>query len=112
MSAEISAEQTPSAKRRKLDSGIVQDPELWMSDGNIVVTAVETTEKESITHAFRVHKSVLAKHSPVFGDLFTLPQAAETEQYEGIPVVKLPDHYRDIRGLLRLFYNPGCVELL
>lgn len=80
-----------------------------MSDGNIVIAAVETSETKTVTHAFRVHQSLLSKHSTVFRDMFTLPQSLDVEQYEGVPVVKLPDRYRDVKGLLRMFYDPGYV---
>lgn len=41
--------------------------EPWLEDGNI---ALEAGAKQ-----FRVHKSILAKHSTVFRDMFTLPRA-------------------------------------
>lgn len=58
-------------------------------------------------YGFRVHQSVLSKHSPVFQDLFSLPQSADAENYEGIPVlVTLTDPYKDVKGLFRMLYNP------
>lgn len=74
---------------------------------------------------FRVHKSVLSMHSPVFNDMFTLPDTAAcselvgrqaesvnstsgsvNETYEGVPVVELPDTVEQVEQLLSIFYNP------
>lgn len=72
---------------------------------------------------FRVHKSVLSMHSPVFNDMFTLPDTCSelvgrqaegvngtsgsvNETYEGVPVVELPDTVEQVEQLLSIFYNP------
>lgn len=108
MSHSPAAEAGPSSgiKRPRLDHSFVQDPHLWMNDGNIIVTAVEETEDDKTTYAFRVHQSLLAKHSPVFQDLFTVSNTAKLKRYEDIPIVALPDPYKDVKGLLQMFYDP------
>ncbi|KAI0713854.1 hypothetical protein C8Q76DRAFT_471443 [Earliella scabrosa] len=55
-----------------------RDPEVWLSDGNIVVVSRNV--------AFRVHKSVLSHHSDVFRDLFSLPDQGVDEMMDGCPV--------------------------
>lgn len=95
------------SKRRRIEHSLVRDTDLWMGDGNIIVAAVEETEEDKVTYAFRVHLSVLSKHSPIFEDLLTLPQAANSETYEGLPVVTLPDPYHDVKGLLQMIYDPS-----
>ena len=73
---------------------IKRDEQVWLTDGNIVVVAADTV-------AFRVHKSVLALRSGVFGDLFSLPNAdeAKMETMDGCPVVRVSDAPDDIRRL-------------
>ncbi|PIL33297.1 hypothetical protein GSI_04747 [Ganoderma sinense ZZ0214-1] len=103
---------TNDKKRRRLDSGdsfdegsgrqqttldgVQRDQEVWLPDGNIVVTAQKV--------AFRIHKSVLALHSEVFRDLFVVSSSASTasdpmEMIDDCPVVKLPDNSIDLRHL-------------
>jgi len=81
-----------------------------MSDGNIILATVkETDDHEKVHHLFKCHKSVLGMHSPVFQNLFTLPQGADAEEYDGLPVAVLPDAYEDVRGLLLMLYNPTVI---
>lgn len=72
---------------------------LWFEDGNIVLATT--------TLLFRVHRGLLARHSTVFEDLFSLPQPEEqVETYEGIPVVELPgDDSEDVKHLLHCIYD-------
>ncbi|KAL6298835.1 hypothetical protein BKA93DRAFT_713268, partial [Sparassis latifolia] len=80
------------------------DAEFWFADGNIVLIMDCT--------AFRVHQSVLSRHSDIFRDLFTIPQPADTETMFGCPVVQIYDPLSDIRLLLRVLYDGGrhCLE--
>lgn len=74
------------------DSEVQKDEEVWLPDGNVVVVCRNT--------AFRLHKSVLARHSEVFRDLFTLPEAGVDEYMEDCPVVHLnSDDPHDLRHL-------------
>lgn len=54
----------PVAERKR-------DAEFWYSDGNIILVARDVE--------FRVFKGILAEHSPVFRDMFSLPQPAPAE---------------------------------
>lgn len=104
--------QTP-AKRRRIDQSgeLVPDPELWLEDGNVIITAIDepaSTSGESTTYGFKCHKSVLAKQSSVFQTLFAMPpSAAAADVYEGLPLVALTDRYADVKGLLHYVYEPG-----
>ena len=90
------------AKRRKLNNEqrVEQeghDSEFWFDDGNIILVAQQGVE-------FCVYKGLLIKHSPVFRDMFTLPQeptGAKEGQLSELPVVHLPDHPHGVRCLLR-----------
>ncbi|KAF8509838.1 hypothetical protein JB92DRAFT_2831819 [Gautieria morchelliformis] len=72
--------------------------ELYMDDGNLIVAAKDV--------AFRVHRSILARHSEVFRDMFevvSLPSDAEI--YDGHPVVPLSDAPEDVLRLLCALYD-------
>ena len=80
-----------------------EDEEVWMEDGNIVVSA--GTDPIVL---FRCHRFVLAKYSEVFKDMFSLPEsgASATETYRNIPRVHLAgDSPEDVRDLLRMMYD-------
>lgn len=96
---------TPSNKRRKLDIERRQDPDVWMSDGNIIVAAADLTDDDKPVYMIKCHKSVLSLYSPVFEDLFKLAIPSDTEEYEGLPIVTLTDCYKDVKGLIRMLYD-------
>ncbi|KAH8114970.1 hypothetical protein DFH11DRAFT_1590720 [Phellopilus nigrolimitatus] len=99
-------------------------PSLWISDGNIVLSANKNsgTEHESSKSEvlFRVHKGVLARHSQVFAGMFTLPEVSEfapgvrknaNEMYEGVPFIVMPDSADEIEAMLHVLYDPLYLKL-
>ncbi|KAJ7610274.1 hypothetical protein DFH06DRAFT_1246302 [Mycena polygramma] len=103
----------PPAKRQRRDSNpsittidISSDPpqnlpvrsEIWMPYGDIILQAENTL--------YRVNRDILARHSPVFQDVFLIPQPPNEETLEGCPIVQLSDSALDIQLLLAAFYNP------
>lgn len=79
--------------------------EFWLYDGSIVL-AVENT-------LFRVHQTILANHSEVFADLFTIPQPDGEEMIDGCHVVRLfDDNENQFADLLRAMYHPEYVLYL
>lgn len=79
--------------------------EFWLYDGSIVL-AVENT-------LFRVHQTILANHSEVFADLFTIPQPDGEEMIDGCHVVRLfDDNENHFTDLLRAMYHPEYVLTL
>lgn len=78
------------------------------SDGDIVLRA--GTEPDS-KHDFRVHKFILSLASPVFKDMFAIPQPSDQSQNQSsdIPVVDIPDSPEVFNIILQYIY-PG-VEL-
>ncbi|EIW56923.1 uncharacterized protein TRAVEDRAFT_128165 [Trametes versicolor FP-101664 SS1] len=81
------------------------DPEFWYSDGNIILVARDVE--------FRVYKGLLADHSSVFRDMFSLPQpptkASSPSAFENgtCPVVHLYDSPEDLRHVLRAYMPKG-----
>ncbi|KAG8215022.1 hypothetical protein J3R82DRAFT_8430 [Butyriboletus roseoflavus] len=92
----VSQEDTGDTECIEGASPLVRHPDLWFSDGSIVLRAENTL--------FRVHKSLLSRHSGFFHDLFTLPQpdtkSLSSGDIEGCPVVCLHDAPEDVANLL------------
>ncbi|OJT09465.1 hypothetical protein TRAPUB_14068 [Trametes pubescens] len=79
---------------------ITRDTEFWFEDGTIILVAKNVQ--------FRVFKGILSDHSPVFRDMFSLPQPASasilqgaTDAFDACPVVHLSDSPEDLRHVLR-----------
>ncbi len=89
----------PAAAARK------RDEEFWYSDGTIILVARDIE--------FRVFKGILAEHSPVFSDMFSLPQPplaaypASPAADDACPVVHLSDSPEDLRHVLRVYMPKG-----
>ena len=82
------------------DATAERDPDLWFNDGNVVFTAQLV--------AFRVHKSVMARHSEFFTSLFTIPQPSHDEEtclFDGVQNVRVSDTSYDFRTLIRALYG-------
>ncbi|TRM58510.1 hypothetical protein BD626DRAFT_183511 [Schizophyllum amplum] len=72
--------------------------DLWFEDGNLVIAAQ--------SRLFRVHKGVISLHAAVMKDMLSVPQPAEQENLEGVPLVTLPDDECDMEHFLRAMYFP------
>lgn len=86
---------------------VIKHPNLWLPDGNIVLQTTSPSEDE--IHLFRCHKSVLAKHSAVFSAMFEVESyvcVRRSEEYEGVPVISIPDASADVDALLNMLYDP------
>ena len=80
--------------------GISRHPDLWFHDGTVILIAEST--------GFRVYQGLLAKHSEVFRDMFSLPQptAVASETYEGCPIVHLVDDTaEEIAEVMKILYD-------
>ncbi|PIL26297.1 hypothetical protein GSI_12053 [Ganoderma sinense ZZ0214-1] len=72
-----------------------RDTEFWYDDSNVILVAGNVE--------FRVFKGILADHSPVFKDMFSLPQPdTGPSDSDACPVVLLTDSPSDLRHILRL----------
>lgn len=75
-----------------------RDGEFWYSDGNIILVARDVE--------FRVYKGILAEHSPVFRDMFSLPLPPEEASGTGntpCDIVHVSDSPEDLRHVLRIY---------
>ncbi len=75
---------------------LVHDEEFWYEDGTIILVARDVE--------FRVYKGILADHSSVFADMFSLPQPTflpSTAAPLDVPSVYLEDSPEDLRHILR-----------
>ncbi|KAL1691990.1 hypothetical protein GGG16DRAFT_124376 [Schizophyllum commune] len=104
--AERSADSRPGKRARTEDANpgsIKRSEKIWFDDGNLVVQAEQTQ--------FRVHKSVLAKHSLFFRDLKDLPQPDTPEaSVDGCPVVELQDEALAVSFMLFVIYDTAYAE--
>ena len=76
---------------------ILRHPEFYFSDGSVVIIVERT--------AFRVHQSVLARHSDVFNDMWDVPQPNRSDTYDGCPMVSLSDSVTDFVDVMRVIYD-------
>ncbi|GBE79345.1 hypothetical protein SCP_0205430 [Sparassis crispa] len=81
-------------------------PTLYFKSGDIVLSAPTVSEKVS-GQLFRVHRFMLAHHSPVFADMFDVPPPPDEEGYDGVPLVQMADAAEDFASLLSVLYNPS-----
>ena len=98
--------QDSSASTAELakDSVPQKHDSFWYSDGSIVLVANST--------AFRVHTSILTRHSPVFMNIINLPQAEDAKRIDGCPVVHVSDSADEITCLLHAIYDGRkCVHI-
>ena len=109
-----------TSKRPRIDNADnpvledIQDEEIWMSDGNIVVAVVDEAKGER--HLYKCHRGLLSKSLPVLGEMFEADHssgcivASASEHYEGTPVVRLYDESAHVQQLLQVIYNPRYVR--
>ena len=79
-----------------------RDDSFWFEDGNITLIAQGVE--------FQVYIGPLIKHSPVFRDMFTLPQPSTSSQALPHPVLQIHDHPNDVRRLLGGFIFGNAMQ--
>ena len=79
---------------------MLKDRTFSVPDGDIILRALGPP-----THDFRVHKLVLSLASPVFKDMFSLPQPTSgTSSVAGVEIVGVTDPPQALDIILRLIY--------
>jgi hypothetical protein len=59
--------------------------------------------------SFRVHKSILAMSSPLFDDMFSLPQSCDDQVIDGLPIVHVFEDAEILHSLLTALYPTPSV---
>ncbi|TDL17688.1 hypothetical protein BD410DRAFT_544472 [Rickenella mellea] len=78
---------------------------LYLPAGDLVLSSTMSNGGRVL---FRVHRFMLAHHSPVFADMFLLPSTeGSNETYDGVSLIYMPDATEDIEALLQIFYDPS-----
>lgn len=98
----------PSAKRKRTEdeTSASRPPmrsDVWVEDGNIVLQAENTQ--------FKFYRGLLARHSAVFSDIFSVPQPEDPAAVEGCAIVHLSDSAEDVRYMLRWLLEPRSYTL-
>lgn len=82
--------------------------DLWLSDGNVILSTKSIDGDQMVL--FRVHKSVLARHSMTFSDMFSEDVSVVSEGvndvYDGLSVVSMSDSIEDLEAILKVLYDP------
>ncbi|KAJ7464392.1 hypothetical protein FB451DRAFT_1489596 [Mycena latifolia] len=75
---------------------------LWFSSDLVILKAGKLL--------FRVFASILKEKSPIFADMFALPQPASSEvkSIGGIPVVLMPDDPAELEAFLKAMFDPSA----
>jgi len=78
---------------------------LYYPDGNIVFCC---RAKDNTPTYFRIHRSYIASHSSVIGDMISVPSPHDGQQlYDGVPMVYFSADPGDMEKFLNFFYQPG-----
>jgi hypothetical protein len=104
----MSSDDNPRKRPRTSDEDLdepnvetIQHDDLWFEDGNIVLIASLIASDI----AFRVHRSILSRHSHVFRDILTIPQPSDSPTVEDCPVVHLSDSGDDVQYFVNALYD-------
>lgn len=91
-----------------MSEGYQQSESLYFTSGDICLSApLARALKSSMTTGliFRVHRFTISLHSPVFRDMFALPeQPGVNATHDGITLVQMPDSAEELAELLNAFY--------
>lgn len=84
------------------DSTPVTRSDIWLEDGSIILQAENMQ--------FKVHRGLLARLSPIFADVFSVPQPAPHQDnadlvVDGCTILQLQDSAQDVQYLLSALYD-------
>ena len=91
----------------------VQDEEIWMQDGNIIIAVIDEAKNERIM--FKCHRGLLVYSLTALKEMFEADHScgstavSVSEHYDGTPVVRLYDEVDHVRHVLRVLYKPRYV---
>jgi hypothetical protein len=78
-------------------TGLSRHREFYFPDGSVIIIIDAT--------AFKVHQSVLSRHSDVFAGMWDVPQPKGISDIDGCPTVELQDHVSDFADTLKAIYD-------
>ena len=112
----ISSKPASSETHETKERAYRHHADLWYLDGNIVLCSAleagsDETDSDSQTRVlYKVHKGILASCSVVFSGMFfggdTVAFNIGSEQYEGLPLMEMPDSVPDLEAFLSAVYIP------
>lgn len=73
------------------------EPSFDVPDANLIIRSSDLVN-------FRVHKPVLAMASPFFKDLLSHSQPSDSQFFDGLPVVQLPEDSELLNCLVSMLY--------
>ncbi|OSD06220.1 hypothetical protein PYCCODRAFT_1442967 [Trametes coccinea BRFM310] len=85
-------------------------PTLYYDDGTVVLSALMEGGSRQY---FRIHRSILCRHSPIMADMFAMPpllakgsSSRIAETYDGVVHVEMQDSADELESFLTMFYDP------
>ncbi len=97
---EREAAAAAAARRAEVDDPYTNHPTLYMDDGNIIMKCTSSTT------LFRVHRSILSKHSTILDALFkTAASQQPPKKLRECLFVEVEDDKDDLAGLLVAIYD-------
>lgn len=96
--AETGQGSNPRKRLREEPKAFINHPALYFDDGNVILSCGSTL--------FRVHRSLLSKHSAVFRERFQPPaEDVKPQILRGFPHLILDDTSEDMEALLNVIYD-------
>ena len=76
---------------------VIRSSKFWFEDGNVVLQAENTQ--------FRLHRSILSMHCPIFRDMFacSLPENGPT--VDGCPLIHFSETLEDVKNFVKILYR-------
>jgi hypothetical protein len=89
-------------------TSLIRSQDVWYDDGNVVI------QTENIV--FKVFRGILASNSPVFSDMFSVPQPPDSvsgpDEYDSCPLIQIYDTPEDTKHFLKAIHDAGSVHLV
>jgi len=78
--------------------------DVWFDDGNVILQAESTL--------FRVFRGILSSNSPVFADMFSVPQPSTSiEMFDSCPLIQIFDSAEDVKHFLKAIHDASYYDV-
>ena len=81
----------------KVTDKVVRSSKFWFEDGNVVLQAEHTQ--------FRLHRSVLSMHCPIFRDMFACSLPENGPAVDGCPLIHFSETLEDVGNFVKILYR-------